>query len=219
MSEHIPMKITLDLEFNEIIIANNPFDGVLARVFFDKQKEKGLFNGDYTQKLDFLTMSDGVYHASNPIYKINFLSNEFLTKSFDNKLFNMIGKNPTAPTLYNKKSGRYKSWLESYEKHNVEKVIYFIKGDYEIISKLVANLRFLGKKASIGYGKIDKIIIEEIETDYSLVKDNCAMRHLPAIDKYKSLSDKKKGYFNLTHPYWKKGCESVCIMPERRDYV
>lgn len=209
------MKITIRLQHKEILIANNPFDGVLARIYFDKQKEEGTFNGDYKQKLDFLTMSDGVYHTSNPIYRINFFGNEFLTKSFDNKLYTEIGKQPFKKNLHNKQSGQFKSWLESYEKSNVDEVVYFVKGDFEIISSLLENLRYLGKKPSIGYGKVESIAIDEIDEDYSLVKDNKAMRPLPGINKYKDTVYMAKGYHNLTHPYWERGNESSCYMPER----
>lgn len=214
---HIPLKITIELANKNVILSNNPVDGIIARLYFDMQKEEGKFNGDYNQKLDFITMSDGIYHCSNPIYKINFIDNDFLTKSFDNSMFNEVGDKPNLSAVHNKLSGRYKSWLESYEITNVDKVFFYIHADYETIIKLFSNLRYIGKKASLGYGKINKIIIEEIEEDYSLIKDNQAMRHLPAIKKYKSLENKSKALMFLTHPYWRKTeKQEVCILPERR---
>ena len=219
VSDFIPMKITITLEHREVLIANNPFDGVLARIYFDKQKSDSIFNGDYSQKMDFLKMSDGIYHTSNPVYNINFLSNEFLIKNFDNKLFEKIGDKPFVGTLYNKQSGKYKSWMESYVKKNVDEVVYYTNGDFDVICSLLEDLRYLGKKASLGYGKVSKVRVEEINEDMSLVYNNKAMRPLPAIEKYSGLDDKSKALYNLTHPYWERGNEEICIMPERRVYA
>ena len=217
MNKHIPLKITIELANKNVILSNNPTDGIIARIYFDLQKEQGIFNGDYKQKLDFLTMSDGIYHCSNPIYKINYIGNDFLVKSFDNDIFYAFGDKPHAQSVHDNLSGRYKSWLESYETSNVDSVYFYVNGDFDELTRLFKNLRYVGKKASLGYGKIKKIIIEEIDQDYSLVKDNNAMRHLPAIEKYKDLNNKSKAAMPLTHPYWKRsGDKSLCVLPERR---
>ena len=217
MQSHIPMKISIELENKSVILANNPVDGIIARLYFDKQKAQGTFNGNYSQKLNFLTMSDGIYHCSNPIDKVNFIDNDLLTKNFDNQMFNEFGDKPDSSTVHNKLSGKYKSWLETYETTNVDKVYFYLHGDFEVISTLFENLRYIGKKASLGYGKIAKIQVEEIENDYSLVKDNQAMRHLPNIKKYQNLENKNKALMPLTHPYWKRANnKQVCILPERR---
>jgi CRISPR type IV-associated protein Csf3 len=217
MSKHIPLKITIQLANKNVILANNPTDGIIARLYFDMQKEEGVFNGDYSQKLKFLTMSDGIYHCSNPIYKINYIDNDFLTKNFDNNMFEELGDKPHTASVHNKLSGRYKSWLESYETTNVDKVHFYIHANFEMIEKLFTNLRYIGKKASLGYGKIKKITLEEIDEDYSLVKDNQAMRHLPNIDKYSNLENKNKALMVLTHPYWKNSNnKDICILSERR---
>lgn len=208
---HIPLKITLELENAEVLITKTPFDGVLARLEFDRKKEHGMFNGDYSQRLEFLSFSDGIYHASNPIFNINFIGNEFMSKNFDNKFYKEIGKNPNIPALYEKGSGRLKAWLVSFEKISTDKITYYVKGDFEKIADLLKNLRYIGKKASIGFGKIKSISIDEIENDLSLVQNNKAMRHLPDISKYQNLKNIGKVLLPLTHPYWKKGNDEVCL--------
>lgn len=209
--KHIPLKITFELANSEVLITKTPFDGILARLEFDSQKEQNKFNGDYSQRLKFLTFSDGIYHASNPIFNVNFIDNEFISKNFDNKLYKEIGKKPDVPALYEKGSGRLKAWLVSFEKISTDKVIYYVNGDFEKIAELLANLRYLGKKASIGVGKIKSITIDEIENDLSLVQDNKAMRHLPNIPKYQNLKNIGKVLLPLTHPYWKKGNDEICL--------
>lgn len=56
-------------------------------------------------------------------------------------------------------------------------------GDIEkIVSLLKKNVKFLGKKRAYGYGRIVGVKAEEIENDYSFVKDGLSMRFLPDSD-------------------------------------
>lgn len=212
MGKFINLKITLKMSPNsDVVLPNSAFDSILARLFFDKQKSENIFNGDYAQELPFLEKSDGVYHASFPISKIKAFQNRTIIKNFDKVGFAAMGGKVNS-TIEDTKRGRHKSWFENFEAMTVDKVIYYVRGDIDAIHDLLKGLRHLGKKASIGMGKIKETSIEEIKDDYSLVKNNTPMRNLPSIEKYHNLSNSSKVLMPLNPPYWKNYTSVECIV-------
>ena len=77
-----------------------------------------------------------------------------------------------ALTITNNRSGRYKQHKVEFELIYTDKITYYLNGDYEYIEKLLQHLNFVGKKTSIGWGKIFSIEMEELKEDFSLFKNN-----------------------------------------------
>lgn len=180
-----------------------PFDSILAKLYFQEQINNKTFNGDYSQQLTFLKISDGIYHTSNPIYEVSHISNETIIKSFNLDMFvSLDGDMKHHKTITNNRSGRFKQHKVDFEVIFTKQIVYYICADYEVIKQLLANLNYIGKKVSIGWGKIKSIDIEEIEEDLSLYINNTPNRHLPDIKKYQS-KYMKKVLLPLTSPYWK----------------
>ena len=212
MGRYVNLKITFKMSQNsDVVLPNSAFDSVLARLYFDKQKSENTFNGDYDQELPFLEKSDGVYHTSFPIAKVKAFQNRTITKSFDKVGFASTG-GKISSAMEEIKKGRYKAWFESFEAMIVDKVVYYVRGDIDVIYDLLKGLRYLGKKASIGMGKIKETIIEEIKDDYSLVQNNSPMRNLPSIEKYNNLNNSSKVLMPLNPPYWKNYRNVECIV-------
>ena len=212
MGRYVNLKITFKMSPNsDVVLPNSAFDSILARLYFDKQKSENSFNGDYDQELPFLEKSDGVYHTSFPIAKVKAFQNRLITKSFDNAHFASMGGNIMA-SMEDTLRGRYKAWFEHFEAMIVDKVIYYVRGDIDVIYDLLKGLKHLGKKASIGMGKIKETIIEEIKDDYSLIKNNSPMRNLPSLEKYSKLENSSRVLMPLNPPYWKNYRSVECII-------
>ena len=212
MGRYVNLKITFKMSQNsDVVLPNSAFDSILARLYFDKQKAENTFNGDYDQELPFLEKSDGVYHTSFPIAKIKAFQNRTIAKSFDKVGFASIGGKINSE-IEDTQRGRYKAWFESFEAMIVDKVVYYVRGDIDIIYDLLKGLRYLGKKASIGMGKIKETIIEEIKDDYSLVQNNSPMRNLPLVEKYYNLNNSSRVLMPLNPPYWKNYRSVECIV-------
>lgn len=212
MGRNVNLKITFKISSgSDIILPNSAFDSILARLYFDKQKAENTFNGNYEQELPFLEKSDGVYHTSFPIYKVKAFQNRLITKSFDNAHFASMGGNIMS-AMEDTQRGRYKAWFEHFEAMIVDKVIYYVRGDIDVIYDLLKGLKHLGKKASIGMGKIKETIIEEIKDDYSLIKNNSPMRNLPSLEKYSKLENSSRVLMPLNPPYWKNYRSVECII-------
>jgi hypothetical protein len=193
------------------------FDSVLALLYFNDLKNKNQFDGDYSQQLNFLDMTDGVYHTSFPIIKgMKYYDKEQLIKKFDHDMYakhgEIVAKNGNYRNKVNNAQGTYKNEFYSIERFMCDSVIYYVRGNKEIIERLLRNLQFIGKKSSLGWGKIKHIQIDEIEKDYSIFKDLELMRNIPIKNSWNHSSD-KVNLFRLTHPYWSKENLFDCLMP------
>lgn len=216
----VNLKIDIYLQ-NAVCMEKNKgaFDSLLAMLYFNQQKNEGIFNGDYEQSLPFLKMSEcGVYHASFPQFEgIGYYVKEALIKKFDHNVYAKYGVITTAKGASvgrkNDTTAALKNALYSHERVEVKKVTYYVKGDKEIIAKLLKKLNYIGKKSSLGWGKVKRIELEEIEKDFSVQKGGKLMRNLPVKNSF-NLKGKKVCLFRLVHPYWKKSGLYECILPE-----
>lgn len=212
------LKIDIFLK-NGVAIQKNKsaFDSILALLYFNEQKNKGTFNGDYTQHLDFLDMTDGVYHTSYPITNgTKYYDKEKLIKTFDHDMYakygEIVAKNGTARGKVLNIQGKYKNEFYSIERFLVDSITYYVRGDKDTIEKLLKKLRFIGKKSSLGWGEIKYISIEETNKDYSIFKDNKLMRNIPLKNSF-NFDSPRVSLARLTHPYWSKENLRECLVP------
>jgi CRISPR type IV-associated protein Csf3 len=210
----IPLKITINLENSFCKLSDMPFDSILAKLYFQEQINNKTFNGDYEQPLPFLKMSDGIYHTSKPFYNVKYIFTDTICKHFDFLTYASLGGDTTHhKTLQNKKSGRYKNHVIKYELISTDYIIYYINGDFNMICSLLSKLNYIGKKCSLGWGKISNIDICECDEDYSLYKNGIASRHLPNIKNYNSKYMAKVN-MPLMPPYWKQS-EDISLIDIR----
>jgi hypothetical protein len=211
------LKITLKL-ISPAVLSRNPFDGLLAKLFFEKQKNEGTFNDDYKQNLDFIQRDkSGFYHVSSPIFTVKGISNTNMYKSFDSREYEKISSKKKLPkVLKDQGSGIYKSHVIQMEQSEIEEVVFFVRGDTKVIVSLLENLRFLGKKSSLGFGEIDNITIKKVKEDQSVVSNGILMRPVPVgsewIEKLNSQKDIAAKKYPLFHPYWSKEEEALMMV-------
>ena len=211
------IKITLSVN-GQAVLSNRPTDGMLAKLYFEKLKAEGKFSGDYAQRLPFLEFNKGgFYHASNLFYEKYFLENQTIFKSFDPEDYaNHSSKTKINKKIFESQRGTFKFSLGKFEKSFVRDLVFYIRGDFEAIKELLKDLKAIGKKNAYGWGKISKIVIEEIEEDMSVVYGKKLMRHIPFDSDILKKVDKKNyavALLSLTHPYWDRGREQYCAMP------
>ena len=91
-------------------------------------------------------------------------------------------------------SGKYRDYNIPMPLLIADKAVSYAIGDIGKITKLFSNLKYLGKKTAYGKGRINSIIIEEIEDDFTIEKNGAYMRVLPV----------KNGprYGRIRPPYW-----------------
>lgn len=212
------LKIEIFLK-NSVAIQKNKsaFDSTLALLYFNEQKNNGIFNGDYQQHLDFLDMTDGVYHTSYPVFNgVKYYDKEKLIKTFDHEMYakfgEIVSKNGVPKGIVNTAQGKYKNEFYSIERIGVDSIIYYVRGHKETIERLLKRLRFIGKKSSLGWGEIKNISIEETMQDYSIFKNKQLMRNIPIKNSF-GFESEKVNLLRLTHPYWSRTNLHECLVP------
>ena len=216
--EYTNLKIDIYLK-NCVAIQKNKsaFDSILALLYFNEQKNNGVFNGDYTQHLDFLDFTDGVYHTSYPVLNgLKYYDKEKLIKTFDHDMYakygEIVAKNGTPKGRVLNVQGKFKNEFYSIERFLVDSITYYVRGNKEIIEELLKKLRFIGKKSSLGWGEVKYISIEETPNYYSIFKDQKLMRNIPLKNRFNFNGD-KVSLTRLTHPYWSKENLCECLVP------
>lgn len=211
------LKVTLEMkEGLGVILSENPLDGVLAKLYFEKLKKEKLFNGDFGMRLPFLEFDEeGFYHVSNPLYKVKGITNVTVFKRFDAKEYETTTGNKLPAGAWNLSSGNYKMHVSSFELSSVEEVVFYCRGDRDTVQDLLKDLRYLGKKTAHGNGKVKNIIVEETEENRSVVFQDRLMRPVPLKSRYLSEVNEKPAarLMPLTHPYWDRGREAMVRIP------
>jgi len=193
------------------------FDSILAMLYFNKLKNSNEFDGDYEQRLEFLDMTDGVYHTSFPIFNgVKYYDKEKLIKTFDHDMYakygEIVAKNGKAKGKVLTVQGKQKNEFFSVERIGIDSIVYYVRGNQDVIEDLLKKLKFIGKKSSLGWGKVNRIEIENTLSDYSLIKDNQLMRNIPVKNSL-NFSSNKISLFRLIHPYWMRSDLEECYMP------
>lgn len=112
-------------------------------------------------------------------------------------------------------AGYFKNYHMPLIVHSYKCINFYVRGDLEKIKELLEkNIHFIGKKSAQGYGEIARYEFIEIESDYSIIKNNKLMRNIPI--KYKeilNLKEEKMMDKAIIPPYWRSDYRELCIIP------
>lgn len=92
-------------------------------------------------------------------------------------------------------------------------------GDRDAIAELLTTwIGYLGKKRSVGLGRVARWSVEPCEhwgDGFPVARDGLPLRTLPA--DWPGLSDTaERAYRVLTYPYWRHSAEQICAVPAWR---
>lgn len=92
-------------------------------------------------------------------------------------------------------------------------ITWWCEGDEVEIRELLELVTHVGKKRSVGWGKVMRWTVEECETwpGFPVVRDGRPLRPLP-VD-WPGLVDPPLAYRVLTAPYWDQSREELCAVP------
>lgn len=93
------------------------------------------------------------------------------------------------------------------------RIDWYASGDAEAIRELLAFVGYLGKKRSVGLGKVARWDVASCETwdGFPVMRDGKPLRPLP-ID-WPGLDDPPFGYASLTPPRWDHASETLLAVP------
>lgn len=145
------------------------------------------------------------FYSSVSIFNNNIMKSTTIYKRFEDKY---------EPKTKRKKiplgSGYYKSFAMKMVYVITDKILFYVKGDYNEISELLSDLQGIGSETRIGWGEVRKINIEKIDNDYSVYKDNKAMRPIP-VKFLKNYSE--VAILTYKPPYWDISNIELCAVP------
>lgn len=163
-----------------------------------------------------LKKTDDVYHSSIGIYSDNAkLYRDTIYKRFtDKETYKLTKKQQQGRIKTNQ--GHFKDFMINLPILITDEITFYCNGDKSEIKRLLEHLTSIGKKTSIGGGKIHKIRISETTEDYSFFKDNNIMRPIPTkmkIPIFEGMVFQQQPY---KPPYWDKNNVTMCYVPENQ---
>jgi hypothetical protein len=115
--------------------------------------------------------------------------------------------------------GHTKSYDLPLYLRNIDQIDWFCRGDRDKLEKYLSRVRYIGKKRSYGYGRIDQWEIAEFNRDWSLMRGESIARPVPLQllpdHQYEGNTIMKWGWRS---PYWLPENQEVCILPKNVCY-
>lgn len=160
-----------------------------------------------------LKKTDDVYHSSVGIYDDNAkLYRDTIYKRFTDKETHKLTRKQQKGRIKTNQ-GHFKDFMINLPILITDKITFYCNGDKNELNRLLHHLTGIGKKTSIGGGKIHKINITETTEDYSFFKDDHIMRPIPVsmdIPIFEGMRFEQQPY---KPPYWDKNNITMCHVP------
>ncbi len=148
-----------------------------------------------------------VYRASAAVFDYNEPQAIRIYKKFCEKY---LDYNKIKRKRIERGKGKFRDFMLQYVYLPCKTAVFYVRGDYEKIDELLKCLPALGQKRSIGFGFIKDYEIKKISKDYSLVKDNVAMRAIPV--EYLKHAEEVT-LLPYKPPYWDSRNVKLCCIP------
>ena len=163
-----------------------------------------------------LKRTSDVYHSSVGIYEDNAkLYRDTIYKRFTDKETHKLTRRQQKGRIKTNQ-GHFKDFMINLPILITDTVTFYCNGDKKELERLLSHLTSIGKKTSIGSGRIRNIIITETNEDYSFFKENHIMRPIPAtmdVPVFEGMIFQNQPY---KPPYWDKNNVCMCIVPENQ---
>ncbi|MDQ1339792.1 MAG: hypothetical protein QG567_946 [Campylobacterota bacterium] len=220
----VNMKITFDL--NSELIADRflSIDSILLNAHYSLLRKKGdMATGVFVEAEDDLeslsqwievkhgALSGSIWYLERDAFLM--LHNAPIRKTTNPQaIFDATGKKITSDSKRTPQSGEFKRFDLAFETMQVDSVYFYVRGDRDYIEKLCKEVKYIGKKASAGYGWIKGFAIETIEADKSFMVDEFTPSRPLSFKNY-DIDSKKVAYYRTLPPYYDKKNQELCYMP------
>jgi CRISPR type IV-associated protein Csf3 len=222
-SEHdyAPLKICMKLK--SPLYLNTPWinlDSIINMLCFRDALGEDFYNLPTNKTIRYddldtpLKKTDDVFHASVGKFNPEKVFIDTMFKRFtDKEAHKLSSKGNRSKVRVN--SGYFKDYIIQLPAVLTEEIIFYCCADKDNLKYLLNNLKQLGKKTSIGGGRIQKIIYTDTEVDYSFYKDEEIMRSIPfkLIKHFPMIPGTTGSIQNYKPPYWDKSNVTMCLTP------
>lgn len=221
---HEPFKVEITVK--PPIFTGNPwihFDSLIQYLCTREALGEDFYNLPTNHLFNFQKMTlplkrtGDVYHASVGIYDNPKLKSSKIYKRFEEYFIHhhpkLLGRK------YNIGSGYYRNHMIILPFVITDKVTFYGCGIIREIERLIGHLTHLGKKTSIGGGKILKRKVREVEVDHSFYHDEYGvMRPIPHQLGNRALLREGQTIMRTAYkpPYWDKRNVELCFVPKNQ---
>lgn len=219
-NDYVPLKI--DMKLIPPTYIANPFlhlDSIISYLCLRDALEELFYSMPTEETLDIslldlpLKKTEDVYHSSVGIYSENAkLYKDTIYKRFTDKETYKLSKRQQKGRI-KINQGHFKDFMINLPILITDKVTFYCNGDKKELERLLSHLTSIGKKTSIGGGKIQKISISEISEDYSFFKDGQIMRPVPVSMNIPLIPGMVMQRQPYKPPYWDKNNVVMCYVP------
>lgn len=128
------------------------------------------------------------------------------------EVWKATGKHITSNSKPTPASGEFKVFDLAFETIIVEKVHFYVRGDVAYIKQLLHELKYIGKKASVGYGWVNGVEVTSINEDKSfMLNPTTPSKPLPCSNNH--IESHKIAFYRALPPYHSKEEQEACYMP------
>ncbi|WP_152184402.1 hypothetical protein [Sulfurimonas indica] len=211
-------KVTFELETPFIMDRYTTLDSMLIAEYFKivRRKNKHMEYSDDLSMIDFIAKENGVFSGSiwyipkdNPL-KLDFTS--FYKKPEPKKIFDITDKFAKKPVSNDFLSSTAKAFAMSEEIIVTPEIYFYIRADKKRLIALLQNIKGIGKKRNIGFGKVSSFIIEAMDEDKSIILNKTTPAKPVPVDSF-AVDSKKIAFHRAIPPYWSNKDLVACYMP------
>jgi len=220
--DYSPLEIVMDV--TPPIYITSPWlhlDSILTYLCLRDALDDLFYTMPSNEKIDVslldipLMKTSDIYHSSVGIYYKPKLYRDTIYKRFtDKETYKLTRKQQKGRIKTNQ--GHFKDFMINLPLLITNKITFYCNGDKEEITRLLSYLTNIGKKTSIGSGKIRKITVNSINEDYSFFKNEKIMRPIPATLDVPIVPGMRFEQQPYKPPYWDKNNVCMCIVPENQ---
>ena len=209
------LKITFEFENYPLLNRYLTIDNILLNAYYKKQKNKkfikvenDLDNLSKWLKVKNNTLSGSIWYVDDK--EIILPHNDILIKKIDDKKY----IKETNKKSIDKGRGEFKAYRLGFERLTISSIYFYVSGNKNYIKSLLDEVRFIGKKASLGFGKVKNYKIEEIGEDKSFMLNEFTPSKPLSCYKWK-INSKKIAFYRDLPPYYLKENIVPCYIPTR----
>ena len=221
-SDFEPLQV--EMEVRPPIYLTSPyvcFDGIISYLCLRDYLGEDYYTlpSDKVLPIDKLALplkkTKDVYHASVSIFKDPILKKDTIYKRFTDKQTHHLTEKQQKGKIQTNR-GHFKDFMINLPLLLTNKVLFYCNGDKKALKYLLKHLRGIGKKISIGGGRIRNIKVDSIDEDYSFYRDGEIMRPIPTKMKIPLVEGMKLQMEPYKPPYWNKANITMCYVPSSK---
>jgi hypothetical protein len=210
-------KLTVTAHLGAPIILGSGYltlDALLASLIFETTGDI-----DVAHNTVPVACSDGLFHASAALLEpfgsnsVSFVANMRATHALDPDLILKNNRGGVHRRLGLTRRRDFGAVMNSYTAYDAPEITWYVEGDGDAISNLLADVIFIGKRRGSGFGEVSRWSVDTGDLDGIVGPFGEPLRPVP-LDMFKGDKDALKVDAAWRPAYWHPENRAICYAPE-----